>query len=143
VKLKFAAKELLRLSQRVNQYLNERGPWMLVKTDPPAAATTMYVALQSVDWLKTLWSPIVPHSSQQVHELLGYAGFLFGRQYTEVVKDARGEHLVLRYDHTLAAGRWEPTTLPSGQRLREPAPLYTKLDDTTPDQEAAGGAHKE
>ena len=43
--------------------------------------------------------------------------------------DARGTHLILRYDHSSAGGRWEVTTLPAGQAMREPAALFEKLDE--------------
>ncbi len=129
VRLKAALQEVRRLSQRVNQYLNEKAPWKTIGTDPAAAARAVYVALQAIDWLSVLWGPILPHSSEQVHAMLGYTAPLFGRQYTETVTDARGTHLVLRYDHTPATGRWEPGTLPVGQRLREPAALFVKLDE--------------
>ena len=33
--------EVRRLSQRVNQYLNEKAPWLLIKEDPAAAATAV------------------------------------------------------------------------------------------------------
>ncbi len=129
VKLKAALTEVRRLSQRVNQYLNEKAPWQAIRTDPAAAATSIYVALQAIDWLKLMWAPILPHSSQQLHTMLGYDRPLFGRQYTETVSDERGSHLVLRYDHTGAIGRWEATTLPAGQRLGEPLPLFEKLEE--------------
>ncbi|OUC07132.1 methionine--tRNA ligase, partial [Litorilinea aerophila] len=129
VKLKAALTEVRRLSQRVNQYLNEKAPWQAIRTDPTAAATSIYVALQAIDWLKLLWAPILPHSSEQLHTMLGYDRPLFGRQYTETVSDERGSHLVLRYDHTGATGRWEATTLPAGQRLGEPVPLFEKLEE--------------
>ncbi|MBX7244796.1 MAG: methionine--tRNA ligase [Candidatus Sumerlaeaceae bacterium] len=137
VKLKAASVELRRLSQRVNQYLTERAPWTLIKTDTAAAGTAVYVALQAIDWLKVLWSPILPHSSQQLHEMLGYDGPLYGRQFTESVNDARGEHLVLRYDHSPATARWEAEPLRAGQALREPAALFIKLDEKL--VEAEGG----
>lgn len=129
VKLKAALTEVRRLSQRVNQYLNEKAPWQRIKTDPTAAATTVYVALQAIDWLKVLWAPILPQSSERIHSMLGYDTMLFGRQYTERVADGRGTHLVLRYDHGQAAGRWQADELPAGQALREPSALFTKLDD--------------
>ena len=138
VKLKAAMQEVRRLSQRANQYLHDAAPWTTIKTDPQQAATSVYVALQAIDWLKILWAPILPHTSQQLHAFLGYDGQLFGRQYTQVVKDARGEHHVLRYDNSAAAGRWEPGTLAPGQALRQPAPLFVKLDENVPEQEAAG-----
>jgi methionyl-tRNA synthetase len=129
VKLRAALAEARRLSQRVNQYLGEKAPWLAIKNDPQSAATSVYVALQAIDWLKLLWGPILPHSSEQLHAMLGYDQPLFGRQYTERVEDARGSHLVLRYDHSGATGRWEATTLPAGQKLREPVALFAKLDE--------------
>lgn len=138
VKLKAAMQEVRRLSQRANQYLHDAAPWSTIKTDPQQAATSVYVALQAIDWLKILWAPILPHTSQQLHEFLGYDGQLFGRQYTQTVKDTRGEHLVLRYDNSTAIGQWEPGTLAPGQALRQPAPLFVKLDENVPEQEVAG-----
>ncbi len=138
VKLKAAMQEVRRLSQRANQYLHDAAPWSTIKTDPQQAATSVYVALQAIDWLKILWAPILPHTSQQLHEFLGYDGQLFGRQYTQAVKDTRGEHLVLRYDNSTAIGQWEPGTLAPGQALRQPTPLFVKLDENVPEQEATG-----
>lgn len=129
VKLKAALQEARRLSQRVNQYLNEQAPWKTIGEDPERAATAVYVALQAIDWLKLIWAPILPHSSEQLHSLLGYEEPLFGRQFTEEVEDARGTHLVLRYDHGAASGRWEANTLAPGQTMRTPEPLFVKLDD--------------
>lgn len=117
------------MSQRVNQYLNEKAPWQVIKEDPAAAATSVYVALQAIDWLKLIWGPILPHTSERLHTMLGYDGSLFGRMYTERVADERGDHLVLQYDHGDAVGRWEATELPAGQALRQPTALYTKLDE--------------
>ncbi len=130
VKLKAALTEARRLSQRVNQYLNEKAPWKAIKEDPDAAATSVYVALQAIDWLKLIWAPILPHSSQQVHSMLGYDGALFGRMFSQRVADERGDHLTLQYDHADAVGAWEHTELPAGQELRQPSPLFAKLDET-------------
>jgi methionyl-tRNA synthetase len=127
-KFKAALQEIRRLSQRVNQYLNEKEPWQTIKSNPEAAATSVYVALQAIDWLKVFWAPILPHSSELLHSYLGYAEPLFGRQYTEEIEDARGKHLVLRYDHSQASGRWVAGTLPPGQALQQPQPLFIKLD---------------
>ena len=128
VKLKAALTECRRLSARVNQYIAEKEPWKRIKDDPQAAATSVYTALQAIDWLKTLWAPILPHSSEALHSYLGYDQPLFGVQYTQEVEDSRGVHLALRYDHTPATGIWEAGTLPPGQALREPSALFVKLD---------------
>ncbi|MBI5154406.1 methionine--tRNA ligase [Candidatus Poribacteria bacterium] len=142
VKSKAASIELRRLSQLVNQYITETVPFTVIKTDVARAAAIIHSALQAIDWLNRMWAPILPHSSQKVHSMLGYDGQLFGRQYTQTVRDARGEHLVLRYDATGAAGRWEPGQLEPGQAMRAPEALFVKLDDDVPEREAAlaGGA---
>ncbi len=129
VKLKAALTETRRLSQRVNQYLNDKAPWTSIKTDPQAAATAVYVSLQAIDWLKVLWSPILPHSSEQLHTMLGYDQPLFGRQYTQAIADARGSHVALRYEHDGASGRWVATDLQAGQAMQQPSALFIKLDD--------------
>lgn len=129
VKLKAALTEARRLSQRMNQYLNEKAPWQSIKNDPVGAATSLYVALQAIDWLSILWAPILPFSSEKVRRYLGYTESLFGRQYTQRVEDGRGSHLVLRYDNTGARGSWQAGVLPPGQAMSEPEALFVKLDD--------------
>ncbi|MEA3334898.1 MAG: methionine--tRNA ligase [Chloroflexota bacterium] len=136
-KFKAALDASLRLSQEVNRYLNEKVPWHQIKTDPAAAATTIYVCLQAIDWLTLLFAPVLPFSSQQAREYLGYDDSLFGQQYTETVADERGEHLVLRYDNSEAEGRWQPTSLQPGQALRSPKPLFDKLEESVIDEELA------
>jgi methionyl-tRNA synthetase len=142
VKLKAASTEVRRLSQRVNQYITDTAPFQVIKTDPAAAATSVWCALQCIQWLNILWSPIIPFSSQKVHEMLGFTGQLFGRQFTQSVTDARGGHLVLRYDHSDAMGSWDAMPLPAGQALTSPQALFVKLDDSVPDQEAARAAEE-
>ncbi len=136
-KFKQALDAALRLSQEVNRYVNDKAPWQAVKTDRLAAATSVYVCLQAIDWLKLLFAPVLPFSSQQVHAYLGYDTELFGRQYTEVIEDARGQHTALRYDHTGAAGRWAPSRLQSGQALQKPQALFVKLDESVVEEELA------
>jgi methionyl-tRNA synthetase len=136
-KFKAALDATLRLSQEVNRFLNDKAPWQQIKVDPASAGTTVYVCLQAIDWLKILFSPVLPFSSQEVHQYLGYDNRLFGRQYTQEVGDERGRHLVLRYDHSEAAGRWQAAPLPAGQRLREPQPLFAKLEEGVVEEELA------
>lgn len=129
VKLKAAAGEIRRLTDLVNSYITETAPFKLIKEDEAAAGRVVWTALQATAWLNILWSPILPHTAQQVHEMLGFEGSLFGRQFTEMVEDGRGQHLVLRYDHSEAIGKWEPVALPSGQKMSEPRALFAKLDE--------------
>src|SRR5690606_4706289 len=100
VRLRTALEETRKLSQRVNQYLNDMAPWTAIKENPERAATTVYVALQCITWLNTMFAPVLPFSAQLIHETLGFDGQLFGRQYSETVQDKKGAHEVLRYDHS-------------------------------------------
>jgi methionyl-tRNA synthetase len=129
VHLRAGLAEGMRLASEVNKYLDQSAPWFEIKTDKPAAGTTIFTALQVIDSLKVLLSPYLPHSSEQLHKYLGYEDPLFGEQYTETVTDNLGEHKVLRYNPTGATGSWEPSLLAAGQKLRQPAPLFRKLDD--------------
>jgi len=135
VRLRTALEETRKLSQRVNQYLNDMAPWTLIKTDPTRAQTTVYTALQCITWLNTMFAPVLPYSAQVIFETLGFDGQLFGRQFSEEVKDAKGSHEVLRYDHSEAVGIWEPLILKPGQVMRTPSAPFIKLDPAVLDQE--------
>jgi methionyl-tRNA synthetase len=128
--------EAMRLSSEVNQYLSEQAPWALVKTDRERAGTVLYVALRAVDSLKVLFTPFLPHSSQALHELLGYDGWLAGPlEFRSVEEDGGRMHDVLTGDYGEWSGRWQPSELPPGQQLREPRPLFKKLDESIVDDE--------
>ncbi len=75
-----ALQECLRFSTLVNQYLEETSPWTTAKSDMQATGRSLYTALQAISGLKIMWAPILPFSSQQLHEMLGEEGSLFGEQ---------------------------------------------------------------
>ena len=128
--------EAMRLSSEVNQYVSDQAPWKLVKTDRDRAATVLNVALRAVDSLKTIFTPFLPHTSQQVHELLGYDGWIAGPLEFRTVNEEDGRsHEVLSGDYATWVGAWEPSTLPAGRELREPTPLFRKLDPGVADDE--------
>ena len=127
--------EAMRLASTVNQYISDQAPWALVKTDAARAGTVLYVSLRAVDSLKTILTPFLPHTSQQVHVLLGYDGFLAGPVEFRDVDDEGETHEILTGDYTGWVGRWEPSDLRPGQPLREPKPLFRKLDDSIVDEE--------
>ncbi|HSR32032.1 MAG TPA: methionine--tRNA ligase, partial [Anaerolineae bacterium] len=71
-----------------------------------------------------------------------YEGRLFGTQHVvEYQEEARHgglrSHHALTYDHTGAIGTWVKSELPPGQPLRQPAPLFKKLDESVIDEEYA------
>jgi methionyl-tRNA synthetase len=124
--------EAMQLATRVNQYVSDQAPWAVIKEDRERAGTILYVALRCIDSLKTLFAPFLPFSSQALHELLGYDSVLAGPLLFEDVEEPDGGvHTVLSGDYTSWGGSWQPGELPVGQQLREPRPLFRKLDPDT------------
>ena len=96
----------MRLSSEVNQYISDQAPWALVKTDRDRAGTVLYVALRAVDSLKVIFTPFLPHTSQTLHELLGYDGWLAGPLEFRTVEEEGGRaHDVLTGDYAEWSGQ--------------------------------------
>jgi methionyl-tRNA synthetase len=104
-KLQSAANTLISLARVGNQYLNEKEPWKLLKTDPSRAATIFYVAVQIVKALAVASAPFMPSRAEQLWQTLGLPG--------SVVKT--------RWDEAVAP-------LESGHKIGKPAPLFHKID---------------
>jgi len=138
VRFRSAVAAAMRASSLANQYVAEQQPWALVKTDRERAATVLYVALRCVDSLKTLLAPFLPFTSQTVHELLGYDGWIAGPLEFRTATDEDGStHEVLTGEYEQWTGTWAPSALPPGQKLREPKPLFRKLPPETAAEELA------
>ncbi|MFQ5408138.1 MAG: methionine--tRNA ligase [Anaerolineales bacterium] len=137
VKLRAALQEALRLAGEVNKYLDQQAPWFAIKTNREQAARAVYTALRAIDSLKILFAPFVPFSSERLHAYLGYDGALFGQQAVETFHEATHAHSALVYRGEEATGRWTPSELAAGQPLRQPAPLFRKLDDSVVAEETA------
>ena len=128
-RFKSALHEVMRLAGLGNQYVAAQAPWSLLNADPERAATVLFVALRAIDNLKILLTPFLPFSSQRLHEFLGYDGLIAGPlEFRTVTEGEDHEHVVLTGDYESWIGLWGSSALPAGQALREPAPLFTKLD---------------
>jgi methionyl-tRNA synthetase len=128
-KFKAALNDALALAREVNQYLSDEAPWAKLENERERAGTILYTALRAIDSLKILMTPFMPHSSQRLHELLGYEGWIAGPlEFREVEEDDGVTHSVLTGDYDTWLGRWEPSQLLPGQKLLEPEQLFTKLD---------------
>jgi len=135
-KFKQALAEAMRLSSLGNQYVDHQAPWAVIKEHRERAGTILYVALHIVDSLKVVFTPFLPFTSQNLHELLGYEGWLAGPlEFREIEEDGGDKHTILTGDYTSWVGRWQPSELPAGQKLREPEPLFRKLDPEIVDEE--------
>jgi methionyl-tRNA synthetase len=141
-RFKFAINEAMRTVAEANKYFSEQAPWKLRDSDPDRMRTVLHVALQLVDDAKTLLTPFLPRSSQQVHEMLrgqepGGAGTWSDMPYVEQVdEEGAPSYPVItgRYD---GAARWASVPLRPGTPLATPKPLFTKLDSSVVDEELA------
>ena len=128
--------EALRLAALVNEYLTRTEPWKVIASDRERAGTILYVALRSVDNLKTILTPFLPFSSQRLHHYLGYDSFIAGPPERRTVRESDAStHDVLTGDYASLSGRWSPSALPAGQKLREPQALFRKLEPEIVDAE--------
>ena len=106
-RFKAAITQAFSLAQEANRYLDAKAPWKTIKEDPDLAGASLTVAMQAINCLKIILYPFMPFSSQKVHEFLGFDG-------------------------PVAEGEWDFDSIvhgiKAGATLREPSPLYTKLD---------------
>jgi methionyl-tRNA synthetase len=138
VRLRSELSEAIKLATAVNQYIDQTSPWSEVKKDKSEAAKTIYTALRAIDSLKVLFAPFLPFTSDNLHQYLGYDTPLFGEQYIEEVEDSLGVHKVLRYRDTNALEpKWNPSQLEPNQVLRQPSPLFKKLEESVIEEERA------
>ncbi len=142
-RFKAALTEAMQLSAQVNAYLSDQEPWKVIKTDRERAATVLYTALRCVDNLKTLMTPFMPFSSQQIHELLGYEGHLAGPlEFHDFTEEDGRSHRVLTGNYPSWVGHWQPSTLPIGRAIGKPQPLFKKLDESVIEEELARMAER-
>ncbi|HPH96295.1 MAG TPA: methionine--tRNA ligase [Anaerolineaceae bacterium] len=137
VRLRQALAEAMRLATEVNRYLDTNAPWFEIKTDKDQAAKSVYTALCAINYLKVMFAPFLPFTSEKLHTYLGFTKPLFGTQTTQVKADSLGEHTVLLYQPGECDGRWEAERLTPGSALQPPQPLFRKLDPSIVEEERA------
>ena len=113
-RFKAAVTQAFGLAQEANRYLDTKAPWKSIKEDRDQAGASLTVAMQAINCLKTILYPFMPFSSQKVHEFLGFDG-------------------------PIEEGAWDFDTIVGGIKagadLRQPSPLYTKLDSELIEEE--------
>lgn len=103
-KLQPAANTLISLSRIGNQYLNDKEPWNLMKTNPPKAATIFYVCAQIVKALTIASAPFIPCASEQLRQ-------------------------ILNSDDGVQKANWMQATTPleAGHKINKSKPLFNKI----------------
>ena len=136
---KAALNESMRVVAAANKYFSDQAPWKLRESEPERFGTVLHVALQAVDDCKTLLTPFLPHSADQVHRLLGNDETWSGMPELRQVSDDEGgpDYGVLTGEYDDAAARWESRPIVAGTRLETPRPVFKKLDPSIVDDELA------
>lgn len=112
-KFRDATMEMMNVARAANKYFNDSEPWKSFKTDKEQCGTTLNICLNIVRSLAVLFSPIVPFSSDKVWMMLAQSGTIADEQWSR-------------------AG--EPQ-LKDGHPLGQSEILFTKIEDTTIEQE--------
>ena len=135
-RMRSALGESMRVVTETNKYLSEQAPWKLRESDPARMGTILHVALQAVSDCTTMLSPFMPHSSQQVHELLGRDGVLAPQPELREVDDLDGgpAYPILAGDYASDVG-WESVDIRPGTPIAPPTPLFAKLDQSVVEEE--------
>jgi methionyl-tRNA synthetase len=104
-KLQSAANTLISINRVGNQYLNEKEPWKLVKTDREKAATILYVAAQIVKAVAVVSAPFIPTTAEQLWQTLNLKGSVHKSRWEEALKP-----------------------LDAGHKIAQAKPLFRKID---------------
>ncbi len=136
-KFKRALTEGMEFVRSLNRYWDEQQPWRVIKTDKQRTGTVCYVAIRSIDNVKIALAPFMPFTCEKLHRMLGYEGSVVGEFEVCEVPETERTHLALLYKPETASLEWKPSEIPAGQRFREIAPLFAKLEEKIADEERA------
>ncbi|MEM2518266.1 MAG: methionine--tRNA ligase [Candidatus Bathyarchaeia archaeon] len=104
-RLQSAANGVISISRLGNQYLNDKEPWNLIKSDRAKAATVIYVAAQLVKALAITSAPIIPFTAEELWKTLSLPGSVHEQRWDEALKP-----------------------LPAGHKIAEAKPLFHKIE---------------
>ena len=113
---KRALKAVMELAQFGNRYFDACAPWALIKKDKEECGSALNLNLRLVKALAILSNPFLPRSSKGAWNLLGY-------------------------DNTIYDEGWKSLNIPPAehQKLRSPAPLFTKMEPIEEETNKFGG----
>ena len=93
-RLQSAANGVMGIGRLGNQYLNEKEPWNLIKSDKAKAATTIYVAAQLVKALSIVSAPIIPFTAEELWKTLNLPGSVHQQRWEEALKPLPAGHKI-------------------------------------------------
>jgi len=104
-KLQSAANNVVSTGRIGNQYLNEKEPWNVIKSDREKAANTIYVAAQIVKALAIVSAPFIPFVAEELWRILNLSGSVHEQKWNGVLKP-----------------------LPAGHKIGKAKPLFRKIE---------------
>ncbi|MGA2680838.1 MAG: methionine--tRNA ligase [Candidatus Bathyarchaeia archaeon] len=104
-KLQSAANTLISISRIGNQYLNDKEPWNLMKTDKEKAGTIFYVAAQVVKAATVVSSPFIPATAEQLWQTLNLPENINKSSWSEALNP-----------------------IDAGHKIAKPKPLFHKIE---------------
>jgi methionyl-tRNA synthetase len=103
--LQSAANTLIGISRIGNQYLNDKEPWNLMKTDKEKAGTIFYVTAQVVKAIAVVSFPFIPETAEQLWQTLNLPGKASETNWKEALMPLR-----------------------EGHKIEKPKPLFHKIE---------------
>lgn len=140
VELRAALAEAMHLATEVNKYLDVHAPWFEIKTDRDEAAKSLFTAIQAIEWLKLMFAPFLPQTSERLHQTLAHDMALFGTPFTQEVADSLGSHQVLGLNNHQSMAKegvdlWQAVELQADKPFNKPTTLFKKLDHSIVEEE--------
>ena len=79
-----------------NQYLNDKEPWNLMKTDKEKAGTIFYVAAQVVKAATVVSAPFIPDTAEQLWQTLNLPGSAQKANWIEALNPIEAGHKIAK-----------------------------------------------
>ena len=95
-KLQSAANTLISITRVGNQYLNEKEPWNLMKSDKAKAATILYVAAQIVKAAAVVSEPFMPTTAEKIWQTLNLGGSVHSDRWEDALKPLEAGHKIAK-----------------------------------------------
>jgi methionyl-tRNA synthetase len=95
-RLQSAANTLISIGRIGNQYLNDKEPWKLVKTDREKAATVLYVTAQVVKAATVVSAPFMPTTTEHLWQTLNLKGSIHESRWEEALKPLDAGHKIAK-----------------------------------------------
>ncbi len=92
--LQSAANTLIAISRLGNQYLNEKEPWKLLKTNREKAESIFYVAAQVVKACTVVSAPFMPDTAEQLWQTINLPGSVHQAKFHDATEPLEVGHKI-------------------------------------------------